>query len=196
VLSLTGPSAWGISPDGSFFAVAMPPTSTNSGAPVMVYPVRRGPQKWPAVINTAAWPDGRWGFSADATQFIVTRLQNSPIQFSIEAFNLKASSPGSAVLRLSETNVSGPTVTTSPCGDRLMYFRWTQPSPLQGQADFFARSSYPSTNRVITNWDGVAPTTPTASAAAGTVANDFQVLLQGLTTPSGQRAIPSLQCNP
>ncbi len=198
VLSVSGPVAWGPSPDGKFFAVVFSLVGTNAGAPMTVHRVAKGPATWQSILSTEVWPDGRWGFSGDGSQIIITRLQNMPVQFSLEAHNLRAPNPTTAVLRLNELNVTGATVTVSPCGDRLMYFRWLQMSPLTGQGDFYARSSFGvMQNLAVTDWDGGSNTMPTAASIMGTGMNNFQVQLNGLTSRStGQHTIASLQCMP
>jgi hypothetical protein len=137
-----------------------------------------------------------WGFSGDGSMFIITRYQNAPVQFSLQAYNLLASSPNSAVLNISETNVYAPAVTVSPCGDRLMYVRWTQMSPLAGQGTFYKRTSFPTKTIVESYWDGVSQTTPTAIINGGPLPNPFLVQLNGLKLYSGDASFASLQCTP
>jgi hypothetical protein len=194
LFSETNPAGWGISPNGTYFVVTMPPVSSNSGANVRVFLVRQGPQKWNPVLDIDAWPSGYWGFSGENSQFLVMRSQNT--QFSFQAFNLRASNPRSAMVQ-GTGNTAGSQVTTSPCGDRLLYAQWTQLSPLSGQGDFHTRSTYGSGQLPLTtHWDGVAQVTPTASAVAGPSPNTFMVLLNGLKTAGGQNTIPSAQCTP
>lgn len=195
VLSVANPAAWSPSPGGKHFAVAFKPASTNSGASMSIHRVAPGPNKWPQLFSTTVYADGRWGFSPDGTLFVVTRLQNNPIQFSIQAYNLKASSPGSAILNLGESNVSNPVVTTSPCGDRLMYFRWTQPNPFIGQSDFHWRNNFGKTlSPIIT--DATGTTTPSASIIAGG-STGYLVQLNGAKVRSnGQTTFASNQCTP
>ncbi|MGE0552104.1 MAG: hypothetical protein AB7R55_01615 [Gemmatimonadales bacterium] len=196
VLSVGNPAAWGISHDGRHFAVVVLPPSANTGAPIVVHRVKRGPGTWPAIVNTQAYADGWWGFST--SMFIVSRFQQGPNQFSLEAFNLGAANPNSAALQRTEVNVYAPTVTVSPCGDRLMYFRWVTLSPPVGEADFFRRTSFPSAQPiVVTDWDTVTRGTPSAAIVAGGGTNSFLVQLQGLQVRgTGQTSFPSLQCTP
>jgi hypothetical protein len=198
VLSAGNPAAWGISPDGRWFVVVSAPQSANTGAPLSVHRVKPGPGTFPLVVSTVAFPDGWWGFSAQGAMFVVSRFQQSPNQFSLEAFNLWAATPGSAALRLNEVNVYQPSVTVSPCGDRLMYFRWTQLSPQAGEAAFYRRTGFPgSGSMVLTDWDHATSGTPAAGIAAGPGSNNFLVQLNGLKVRStGQTTFPSLQCNP
>jgi len=197
VLDEAGVAAWGTSGDGGYFFLALKPASLNTASAVAVYPVKTGPQRWKSIVSTNAMPDGLWGFSGDGSMFIITRYQNAPTQFTLQAYNLLASAPNSAVLNVSETNVFAPTVTVSPCGDRLMYVRWTQMSPLAGQGTFFRRTSFPSQTIVDTYWDGVSQTTPTAIINGGPLPNPFLVQLNGLKVrPSGATTFPSLQCTP
>jgi hypothetical protein len=196
VLSVDNPPAWGLSPDSRYFVVVATPASTNAGAAVSVYRVARGPAKWPQIIGTMAYGDGQWGFSPEGLIFIVTRYQNTK-QFSLEAYNLSSSTPASGALQLQEL-VYGPTVTVSPCGDRLMYARWTQlPSQVssqEGGANFYRRSSFGSTP-VRTLWDHVAQTM--SASITGTAASGFLVQLEGLKTEgSSQTSFPSTQCSP
>ena len=104
------------------------------------------------------------------------------------------------MLNVSEPNVYGPTVTTSPCGDRLMYFRWAQlpPQPQVGEAEFYRRTTFGGTlARLLTDWDNVASTTPMADVVAGTGSSSFMVALSGLKLRSGgQTSFTSLQCSP
>ena len=194
---VTRVAAWGTSGNGGYFFLALKPASLNTGSDVAVYPVKAGPQKWKSIVSTNAMADGLWGFSGDGSMFIITRYQNAPIQFTLQAYNLLASTPNSAVLNVSETNVFAPTVTVSPCGDRLLYVRWTQMSPLVGQGTFFRRTSFPSQTMVDTYWDGVSQTTPSASINGGPVPNPFLVQLNGLKVrPSGTTTFSSLQCTP
>ncbi|MFN0179055.1 MAG: hypothetical protein ACKVZ0_09660 [Gemmatimonadales bacterium] len=194
LFSETNPAGWGLSPSGAYFVVAMPPLSANTGANVRVFLVRPGPQKWNAALDIDVWPNGYWGFSGQNSQFIVIQSQAS--QFSFQAYNLRASNPRSAMVQ-GTSNVAGSQVTVSPCGDRLLYAQWTQLSPLNGQGDFYTRSTYGSGQLpLITHWDGMAPVTPTASAVAGPSPNTFLVQLNGLKTAGGQTTIPSAQCSP
>jgi len=197
VLSVDKPAGWGLSPDYRHFAVTATPQSTNTASAVVVYRVAAGPGVWPAVIDTLIDADGRWAFSAGSKMFLITRLQNAPTRFSFRAYNLEAVDPQAAVVQVGEANVSGPNVTTSPCDDRLMYFRWTQLNPLQGGADFYDRASFnPRATVIATAWDGQSQTTPTASIVTGIDGASFDVELSGLVVSGGGRSFPSLQCMP
>ena len=198
VLSVTNPAAWGKSPDGRYFLVAMPPFSLGAGSDVSVYAVKAGPQKWRTLVNTTAMADGLWGFSEDGSMFVVTRYQNAPTRFSFQAHNLLASNPNTALLPVGENEAYGPAVSISPCGDRLLYARWTQLSPTDGAGTFYRRTRFGSTDTPVqTEWDGAAQTTPTASVIAGSGPNVFLVQLHGLKVRgTGATTIPSLQCTP
>ena len=192
-LSIANPSAWGLSPGNQFFALALPPASMNGPASIAVYRVGLG--RWPSVINTSAYADGTWGFSAEGTMFIITRLQNQPIQYSVEAYNLLSTTPSSGALRISETNIFGPAVGTSPCGDRLMYSRWLSLQPAQNaQGDFFRRTAF-SQSPVVTDWDGISNYLSASIGPGGPTG--YLVLLNGLKNRSnGKSQFPSLQCTP
>jgi hypothetical protein len=194
----SGASAWGRSPDDKYFTVVTKSSSLNTSATVDLYRIAPGPGKWTKVLGTMAYADGLWGFSPGSKMFIVTRFQNGPKQFSVEAYNLESSNPANAKLDDGDTNVSAATVTVSPCEDRLLYFRWTQLNPLQGQGTFYRRTVFPTKTVVTTQWDGQSQTLPTAEIIDGgsPPANNFLVQLNGLMTSSGQHTIPSLQCNP
>ncbi len=193
VLSETNPAGWGLSPNGTYFVVTMPSVSTNTGANVRVFLVRQGPQRWSPALDIDVWPNGYWGFSGDNSQFLVMQSQAT---FSFQAFNLRASNPRSAMVQ-GTGNLAGAQVTVSPCGDRLLYARWTQLSPLAGQGEFYTRSTYGSGQLPLTTfWDGMAQVTPTASAVAGPSPNTFLIQLNGLKTAAGQTTIPSAQCSP
>jgi hypothetical protein len=149
------------------------------------------------VIRTSVDADGRWAFSAGSKIFLVTRLQNSPIRFSFRAHNLEAPDPNAAMVQDSEADVRGTSVTTSPCDDRLMYFRWIQPTPLEGSADFYDRVSFgPRAGKTIASWDHESQSTPTASIVAGEGSTPFLVALNGLELGGGGTTFPSLQCTP
>jgi hypothetical protein len=194
VFSETNPAAWGTSPDGAFFAVAMPPLPP-SGSDIRVFRVGPGPAKMPVVLNTVAMADGRWGFSAEASMFIVTRLQNAPLRFSFEAFNLWAPNPASAALRIDQGDPQG-SVSTSPCGDRLMYTHW-QPSSAQSRgALFYRRAYFPVNGSPIADDDGSGGALG-ASVVAGPGTLNFLVQLSGLKVRgTNQTSFPSLQCSP
>jgi hypothetical protein len=196
VLSESKPAAWGLSPDNRYFALASTPESANTSSPLRVFRVAAGPDRGPVVIGTSAYSSGRWGFSAGSKIFLMTRLENGPIRFTFQAFNLEAANPGAAMLQVSEANVSGPSVTTSPCDDRLMYFRWTQLNPLDGGAVFYDRFTFgPNAQATLTSWDEVSRSTPSASiVGAGTGSSPFMVDLNGLVTGGNATSFPSLQC--
>jgi hypothetical protein len=198
VFSVNDPAAWGRSADGQYFLVAATPASSNAGSAVSVYRVARGPAHWPVLIGTTVYGDGQWGFSPEGSMFIVTRFQNAPIQFSLEAYNLGASTPSSAVLHQSDLDVFAPTVTISPCGDRLLYFYWDQLQPTSGTGTFYQRTSFGSTPATkLTEWDHVTAVIPTASLSAGTTSSGFEVQLKGLVVKgTTQTSFPSLQCTP
>ena len=189
VLSADNPPAWGLSPDSRYFVVVATPQ--GAGAPVSVFKVARGPATWPQVISTTAYGDGQWGFSPEGLMFIVTRYENTPHQFSIDAFDLGSTTPSSGALHFQEI-VFGPTVTVSSCGDRLMYSRWTQLSPQQGGASFYRRTSFGLTP-VQSLWDNVVQTM--SASITGTASAGFVVELQG-STVNGKTSFPSTQCSP
>lgn len=193
---------WHLSPDNRFFAVIYPPTSTNSGAPASVYLVQRGPARWPKLIDAVAWPDGYWGFGANSI-FLIVRHQY-PHTFSFEAYDLLSPTPMTSVLRVSETNVmpaQPQAITFSPCGDRLMYLRY---SSIANQADFYRRTAFGRTQApVIADYDASLPGTPWppygpgAGIAAGLASNSFMVVLSALRErTTGQTNFPSIQCTP
>lgn len=187
-------AAWGTSPDNRFFVVVGSP-QTNGGAPLTLYRVQGG-KVFPTVVSTEVWPDGKWGFSSDASMLIVTREQQAPARFELEAFNLRASNPTVAVLRYDETGNTGNVVTTSPCGDRLMHFRWTQlANPVTGQAVIHARKEFGVSAPSRLTADATGTTTPTASVEAASATIPFAVrLTNARLTTNGQTTFPSLQC--
>ncbi|MGE0551860.1 MAG: hypothetical protein AB7R55_00390 [Gemmatimonadales bacterium] len=194
VLDLTGVVAWGPSPDGRFFAVVASPAGTNAGSPITVYRVARSTTPLRSVVSSQIWPDGRWGWSPDGSVLLIERFENAPVRYSLESYNLLAANPTLAVLRTQELSAFGPSVTMSPCGDRLMYSRWLQLNPRQGQLDFFARKDFPSSLSVIADWDGAAGAM-SASVVAGTGTNVYLVRLAGARLRSnGQTTFPSRQC--
>ncbi len=199
VLSEGRVAAWEPSPDHRFFVVVYPPTSTNSGSFVSVFLVQRGPARWPRIIDATAWPDGYWGFGGAGMIFAIARSQYPGTNFSFEAYNLYAPSPATAVLRVSETNVtpgqSPQPLMFSPCGDRMMYLRYFAPS---GQADFYRRTSFGTTQTpVITDYDASVPGLPGGTVIQAGWGNNFLVVLGSLRVRStGQTNFPSLQCTP
>ncbi len=194
VLSVSGSAAWGPSPGGRFFAVVGSPIGTNAGSPLTIYRVAKSPTGFKTVVSSSVWPDGRWGFSADGSIALIERLENAPTRYSLDAHNLLAGNPTLAVVRKQELSVFQPGVTMSPCGDRLMYSRWVQLNPQQGQADFYARKDLPSLQQTLfADWDGTAPTM-SAKVEAGATMNSFLVKLTGARLRSGQTSFASRQC--
>ncbi|MCC7414390.1 MAG: hypothetical protein IT495_22435 [Gammaproteobacteria bacterium] len=199
VLSESRPAGWALSPDNRYFAVVNPPQSRDTAAPIRVFRVAAGPSQWSPIINTTVDADGRWAFSAGSKIFLITRLQNSTVRFSFQAYNLEAPNPNAAMVQDSEADVRGATITTSPCDDRLMYFRWTQTrGPLEGSADFYDRVSFgPRAEKISTSWDHASQSTPTASIVAEEGSTPFMVALNGLEIRGGGgTTFPSLQCAP
>ncbi|MBM4186894.1 MAG: hypothetical protein FJ206_06210 [Gemmatimonadetes bacterium] len=193
-LSVSGAVAWGVSPNSRYFAVVNSPVGTNAGSPLTAYRVARGSSGFRSIMSSEVWPDGRWGFSPDGSQLLIERLQNAPVSYSLTAHNLLAANPMTAVLHTQELSVFGPNVTISPCGDRLMYNRWTQLNPQQGQLGFYARKDYPMTSSVVADWDG-SSATMSAAIEAGTTLNTFLVRLTGARLRSnGQTTFTSRQC--
>jgi hypothetical protein len=194
VLNVTGAAAWGLSPGGQFFAVVGSPVGTNAGSPITVYRVARSPTGLRPVVSSSIWPDGRWGFSPDGSVLLIERFENAPVRYSLESYNLLAANPTTAVLRTQESSVFGPSAMMSPCGDRVMYSRWVQLNPRQGQLDFYARKDFPSLQSVLADWDGAAATM-SATVEAGSAMNTFVVKLAGARLRSnGQTSFPSRQC--
>lgn len=195
VLSVDRPAGWGLSPDNRYFAVAFASESRNTPSPINVYRVAAGPSTWPRLIGTTVDADGRWAFSAGSKMFLITRLQNSPVQFSFRAYNLEAPDPNTGMVQVSEAGVRGARLTTSPCDDRLMYFRWTQLNPPQGQADFYDRVSFgPRATKTTATTE--SQSTPSASIVTGPSTTPFLVELDGLDLGGGTTTFPSLQCLP
>jgi hypothetical protein len=199
VLSVDKPAGWGLSPDNRYFAVSGTPQSTNGPSSLVVYRVAAGPGIWGGVISTQIDADGRWAFSAGGKMFLVTRIQNAPPRFSFRAYNLEARDPNAAMVQASENGVSGASLTTSPCDDRLMYFRWRRTNTsLDGYATFYDRVAFtPNASGTNTTWDRESQSTPTASIVTGASGSPFDVLLDGLTLDGGTAtSFPSLQCAP
>jgi hypothetical protein len=191
VLSLSSAAGWGTSPDNRFFAVVNTPLP-NAGAPIMVYAIGSG--HFTPMMSSEVWPDGTWGFSPDSSILVIQRQQQAPNTYSLEAHNLRAASPGSAVYRVTELS-TGHVVTFSPCGNEMMHFRWTQGSPVAGQADFIARSEFGgSASPSVPVADALGTTTPSAVVEAGSAANTFNVRLIDARLRNGQSTFPSLQC--
>ena len=162
-------------------------------APATVYRVAKG--LFQSLVPTEVWPDGKWAFSPDSSLFVVTRQQQAPAAYSFEVYNLTAPNPLAAVHRVNEVNSFGNLIAISPCGDRFMYFRWTQLSPQAGQADFYARKDLGRSHTpLVADTPAAAVAPPTANVEAGTAANTFNVKLSGATLRSGATAFPSLQC--
>jgi len=195
VLSTTG-AAWGGSSDVKSFAVVGAPIGANAGSPITVY--RISGTSFSSIISSEVWPDGKWGFSPDGAAFVITRSQQAPSRFSYDAWNLRAANPTTAVQRSSDQGSSGNVILWSPCDDRMMYFRWTQLSPAQGQADFLARRDFGTSN--ITSTTVLADTTSTALPTASiekapSPANTFNVKLANAQLRNGGGAsFSSLQC--
>ncbi|MFN0181681.1 MAG: hypothetical protein ACKVZ0_22965 [Gemmatimonadales bacterium] len=194
VLSVADAVAWGLSPGNRFFVVVNSLVGPNAGSPLTLYRVARRPTGFRSVVSTDVWPDGKWGFSPDGSQLLIERFEQAPIRYSLTSHNLLAANPITAVLRTQESSVFGPSVTMSPCGDRLLYHRWTQLNPRQGQLDFYARKDFPALQSVIADWDGMA-SGMSAQVEAGTTMNSFVVRLFGAQLRSnGQTTFPSRQC--
>jgi hypothetical protein len=192
LLSQSGASAWGASPDGRYFLVAYPSQSINTAAPVQVF--RVASTKWPIQINTSAYPDGRWGFAPSPSwMFTLTRFQNGPTPFTAQAFKLGGSS--SSMQNVGPSPYTGAGIWSSPCGDLLMYFNWTQLSPQAGEATFYQRSKFPTSPLARAVFDGTA-SYPSASIVAGG-STGFLVQLSGLkVSGSSATSFASPQCSP
>jgi len=173
VLNVSGAVAWGLSPDRRFFGVVNSPVGTNVGSPLTLYRVARSPTGMRTVVSGEVWPDGRWGFSPDGSHLLIQRFEQAPIRYSLESYNLFAANPTIAVLRTQESSVFGPEVTMSPCGDRVMYGRWVQLNPRQGQLILYARKDFPSMQSVIADWDGGA-SGMSAKVEAGSTMNSYR----------------------
>lgn len=192
VFDTSGAVAWGLSPDNLYFVVVSKLTSTNAGAPIAVYRVSTS-QFGASVLSDVAWPDGFWGFNSNSTQFVISRGTNNPLtgatHFGFTAYDLLASNPRTAKVSVDELHPN-LSITLSPCGDLLMYFRWVQLSPASGQSNFYSRGIYPMNQSVVatTSCSGNSMSCPAPSAATATKAGplDFVVNLTGAKTSSGQ----------
>jgi hypothetical protein len=207
VLSEGNVANWSLSPDNRYFVVVWPPLSSNSGSLLAVYLVQLGPSKWPKIIDATAWPDGLWGFGpASSSVFVITRFQLSTThQFAFQAFNLLAPTPQTARIDVAETNVTVGTewpVKVSPCGDRIMYFRYSALTFTNGQADFYRRSLFGTAQTpVIADYDDSVPTIylgPSAwTVQLPSTGYTFAVQLGLLRERSThQTSFPSAQCGP
>jgi hypothetical protein len=184
VLNQTQVAAWGLSPNKEFFVVVGPPLGAGGGAPISVYRVATsGFQK---LLATTVYGDGYWGFSPDGSQFVVTRSYNSQsgnstsLQFNFEDYDLVGPHPSIPAALGGEGGKQGPSLAFSPCGNLLLYFRWNQPSPAQGVADFYTVRG-PATPKVSALTTGTSA--PTASIKTATGPLDFVVAAEGQRSP-------------
>ena len=172
---------WGLSPGNQFFTVVSPLVGTNAGAPVQVFKVSN--TRFTSVVSTTAWPDGFWGYSPDGGQFVVGRGRNVQsgnsvaLEFGFQDYNLIGQHPSTPAVNVTELGAQGPSLAFAPCGNMLMYFRWTQLNPLQGQSSLYTVTGTTGGAPIIADATGTTP--PVASIATGSSALDFIVALQG-----------------
>ncbi len=187
---------WGLSPGNQFFTVVSPLVGANAGAPVQVFKVSN--TRFTSVVSTTAWPDGFWGYSPDGGQFVVGRGRNVQsgnsvaLEFGFQDYNLIGQHPSTPVVNVTELGVQGPSLAFPPCGNMLMYFRWTQLNPLQGQSSLYTVTGTIGAAPVIADATGTTP--PIASIATGSSALDFSVSLQGARLRGTAKA-SSNQCS-
>jgi len=158
-----------------------------------VYAVKAVPQMWKQVVDVSVAADGMWGFSNDGSMFITRRYVQS--RFMAQAFNLLATNPQNAVLDIDDTNAIAPFIQTSPCGDRLWYWRFLSSNAQNGEGHFYRHTAFPSKQEVLSDADGSAQI-PT-SAVFSPATNVFQVQLAAhKARPGATSTTASLQCTP
>jgi hypothetical protein len=190
-------TGWRFSPGESFLGVESKPASAGGKWVVRVYRVGRGP--WAPILEQTVTAGAFWGFSNRSSIFVVTQPA-VPAWFRFWAYDLRAASPATAMLDFKDDKVLDAMITISPCEDQLLYARFldipTKYTRIQGRGDFYRRTRLGAqVPPVATFWNNINQLLPLVDVIQGPN-NTFLVLLDNLTTATGQQTIPSPQCAP